>query len=67
MPRIRIFEKFGVRVWFVDDEEGGQRELVDRIGHLSGEIDWERTAASCRPIGDKGLEIQFVFKDASDV
>lgn len=63
MARIRIFQKFGVRVWFLDEDEGGQRELMDRIGHLTGKIDWRKTAETCRPIGDEGLEIRFVFED----
>lgn len=63
MPKLRVFEKFGVRVWFLDEEEG-QRELTDRIGHLPGPVDWEATAETCRVLGDgEGIEIEFVFRE----
>lgn len=64
MPRIRIFEKQADRlhVWFVDEQEDGQRELRDPIGHLSGEVDWQATARSCRPLADEGIEIELVFR-----
>ncbi|MEE8446786.1 MAG: hypothetical protein V3S52_03945 [Gemmatimonadota bacterium] len=66
MPRIRIFEKTGVKVWLVDDQGRGLRELKQPIAHLPGKVDWAQTAATCRPIGNEGLEIDLVFqKDGS--
>ena len=64
MAKIRIFEKGGDRlsVWFVDDEADGRRELRDPIGHLPGEIDWQATARTCRPLADQGLEVELVFR-----
>lgn len=64
MPKIRVFEKPGerVRVWFVEREGEGARELLDPIGHLPGEVDWRATAETCRALGDEGLEIELVFR-----
>ncbi len=62
VPRIRIFEKTGVKVWLVDDRGRGLRELKQPIAHLPGKVDWAQTAATCRPIGNEGLEIDLVFE-----
>lgn len=63
MAGIRVFDRFNVRVWFVDDDGTGLRELEDPIAHLPGDIDWVKTAATCKPIRDEGLEFEFVYKE----
>lgn len=65
MIRLRVFESEGmIKVWLCDEEGTALRELLDPIGDLPGTVDWTETMATCRPLGEEGFEVDFVFEDA---
>lgn len=67
MLRLRVFESEGtIKVWLCDEEGRALRELLDPIGDLPGPVDWARTVGTCRPLGDEGFEMDFVFEGTEE-
>ena len=66
MLKLRLLERYGVRVFLCAAEElEGFRELGPRVGHLEGPVDWEKTAATCRVVNGECIEIDLVCAGAA--
>jgi len=66
MLKLRLLERYGVRVFLCPmDKLEGYRELGPRVGHLSGPVDWEKTAATCRVVNGECIEIDLVCAEAT--